>query len=91
MVAPWCSGSTIHCCFCDPGSILALACWEVTMVRLPGNGPFWKYDYQLFKHLAKTIHSRYIDCLFSTDKRHDIIKVVDKIKQWPNKQYLFQN
>ena len=47
VVAPWCTGSTTDCCFSDPGSLPTSTCWEVTMVRLPGDGPFWKYACQL--------------------------------------------
>ena len=42
-VAPWYSGSTMDCCFINLGFISTSACWEVLMIRLPDDGPFWKY------------------------------------------------
>ena len=43
-----CSDRNTNCCFSNPGSIPTSACWEVMMVRLPDNCPFWKYGFQLF-------------------------------------------
>ena len=43
-----CSDRTTNCCFSNPGSIPTSACWEVMMVRLPDNCPFWKYGFQPF-------------------------------------------
>ena len=43
-----CTGSTTECCFSNPGSSPISKCWEVTLVRLLDDGPFWKYGYRLF-------------------------------------------
>ena len=49
-VAPWCSSSTIYCCFNNPRLIAIFACWELTMVRLSMTA------ISLQVNLSKTIH-----------------------------------
>ena len=48
LVALWCSGRTMVCCFSNPGSIPTLVHWQVAMVRLAEDDPLWKYSFQLF-------------------------------------------
>ena len=41
------SCSTTDCCFSNPGNVSTFAFWEVAMVRVPDDGPFWKYVFRL--------------------------------------------
>ena len=57
----------MDCCFINLGFISTSACWEVLMVRLPDDGPFWKYGCWLL--VGQPIHYHH------QSKSHEMFRI----------------
>ena len=64
------SQHTTDCCFSDLGWTLTMEYCEVMMVRLPDDGPFWKYGFQLFVGLSSYKNNSSSSASQKNESRH---------------------